>query len=335
VICIRAIVLAGGFGTRLRPLTFVRPKHMLPIVDKPMLEHIVDYIFSFKEIDEIIISVGYTEEFKMIEDYFNSRKFRGKVMLIKEPKRMGGVGAIKYVLDNFMINEPFVLYLGDIITDFNLKKMIDFHKKNPGAIATIGLIETHEPWKFGIAEMDGSSIKNFVEKPPIGTEPGNRASTGIYVMDPKIKDILTYEFLDSTGMLFPLLLKNGHKVNGLLQKKVFWVDVGRPASYIEATAYVLRKYDKENWVEPGVTIGEGTKLEGPVVIYKNTKIGKNCVIRNSIIFDGCDIGNGCSIINSIIDEGCKIGNDIHISTTLGKGSIIENGQDIEIERKGS
>jgi len=326
-ILMKAIVLAGGFGTRLRPLTFARPKHMLPIVDKPMLEHIVDYIFSFKEISEIIISVGYTEEFKMIEDYFTSKKFHGKIKLIKEPKRMGGVGAVKYVLDNFEVNEPFLLYLGDNITDFNLKKLIDTHKKNPSAIATIGLIETSEPWKFGVVELEGNNVKKFVEKPAIGTEPSNLISTGIYMLEPKIKDFLSYDFMDSTGMIFPILLQKGEIINSFFQKKVFWVDVGRPASYIQATAYILRKYGKENWVEPGTTIGEGTKLEGPVVVYKNTKIGKNCVIRNSIIFEGCEIGNNCRIINSIIDEGCKIGDNMNISTTLGKGSILmgENG----------
>lgn len=323
----KAIVLAGGFGTRLRPLTFIRPKHMLPIVDKPMLEHIVDYIFSFKEIDEVIISVGYAEEFKIIEDYFKSKKFEGKVLLIKEPKRMGGVGAIKYVLDNYEINETFLLYLGDNVTDFNLKKLINFHKKNSGAIATIGLIETNEPWKFGVVELEKNNIKRFVEKPAIGTEPSNLISTGIYVLEPNVREFLSYEFFDSTGMIFPILLQKGQKINGFFQKKVFWVDVGRPASYIQATAYVLRKYGKQNWVEPSATIGEGTKLEGPVVVYKNTKIGRNCIIRNSIIFEGCEIGDNTTIINSIIDEGCKIGNGVHISTTLGKGSIVMNGEE--------
>lgn len=322
-----AIVLAGGFGTRLRPLTFVRPKHMLPIVDKPMLEHIVDYVSSFKEIDEVIVSVGYTEEFKMIEDYFKSRKFGVKIHLIKEPKRMGGVGAIKYVLDNYKIDGTFLLYLGDNITDFDISKLIKFHKKNSGAIATIGLIPVKEPWKFGVVELEKENIKKFVEKPPIGSEPSNYASTGIYVFEEKIKDFLTYDFLDATGMIFPILLEKGEKLNGFLQKNAFWVDVGRPASYIEATAYVLRKYGKQNWIDPSATIGEGTKLEGPVVVYKNTKVGKHCVIRNSVIFEGCEIGNNCRIINSIIDEGCKIGDDMHISTTLGKGSILmsENG----------
>jgi NDP-sugar pyrophosphorylase family protein len=322
----KAIVLAGGFGTRLRPLTFVRPKHMLPLVDKPMLEHIVDYLFSFKEIDEVILSIGYSEEFKIIEDYFNSKKFRGKIVLIKEPKRLGGVGAIKYVLDNQDINETFVLYLGDNITDFNLKKMIDFHKKNI-AIATIGLIETSEPWKFGVVELEGTNIKRFIEKPAIGSEPSNKISTGIYIFGPEIRKLLSYDFMDSTGMLFPMLLKQGQKLNGFLQKKAFWVDVGRPASYIEATAYVLKKYGRENWVEGSVTLGEGTKLDGPVVIYKNTKVGKHCMIRNSIIFEDNLIGDDCRIVNSIIDSGCKIGDNMSVSTTLGRGSVLSSSED--------
>lgn len=324
---VKAVVLAGGFGTRLRPLTFARPKHMLPIVDKPMLEHIVEYLFGFKEISEVILSLGYTEEFKLIEEHFSKRKFRGPVRLIKEPKRMGGVAAIKYVLEKIEIKEPFLLYLGDNITDFDISKLISFHNKHKGAIATIGLLEVAEPWKFGVVELKGHEIKSFVEKPAIGQEPSNMASTGIYVLEPEVTKHLTYDFYDSTGMLFPILLEKRERLNGLLQKNVFWVDVGRPASYIEATAYVLRRYGKENWVAPSAAVGKGTRLEGPVVVYKNVRIGKDCVIRNSVIFEGTEIGDNCSIINSIIDEGCRIGDGMHISTTLGKGSVLMNGKD--------
>lgn len=317
----KAVILAGGFGTRLRPLTFIRPKHMLPIVDKPMLEHIIDYIDSFKVFDEIIISIGQKEEFQIIVDHFKDKKYNAKIDFIKEEKRMGGVGAIKFVLDNKEVNEPFLLYLGDNITDFNLREMVDLHSKNP-AMVTIALKQNPEPWKYGVAVMDGVRIKDFVEKPSIGKEPSNLISTGIYIIDPKINEHLSYEFLDSTGMLFPMLLKNNHKINGFDIGPAFWVDVGRPASYLEATAYVLTRYGKDSWVDEDVEIGEGTKMEGPVVVYKGTKIGKNCLIRNSVIFENNLIGDGCWIINSIIDSECKIGRSAHVSSTLGRGSVV-------------
>ncbi len=319
----KAIVLAGGFGTRLRPLTFVRPKHMLPIVDKPMLRHIIDYLIE-NEFDEIWISIGNHELFESIEKYFSENKVNAKINFIKEPKKLGGVGAIKYAIYTSGINETFALVLGDNISNINLKNMFDFHKKNP-SIATLALVKTETPWRYGVAKLDGNKIVDFVEKPPIGKEPSNLIATGIYIMEPEIIGYIPEKFLDSTGMLFPLILKNGGQLNGYVSN-AFWVDVGRPSSYLEATAYILRKYGKENWIDGDVKIGKGTKLVGPVVIYKNTEIGENCTIKNSVIFEDNKIGNNCRIVNSILDVGCKIGDGIKVSTTLGRGSILNNGE---------
>ena len=319
----KAVVLAGGFGTRLQPLTFVRPKHMLPIVDKPMLRHIVDYLIE-NGFDEIWISIGSHELFEAIEKYFLENKVDAKINFIKEPKKLGGVGAIKYAIEESKIDETFALVLGDNITDINLRKMFGFHNENP-AIATIALVKTETPWRYGVAKLDGNKIVDFVEKPSIGKAPSNLISTGLYIMEPAITDYIPDNFLDATGMLFPLILKKSRKINGYVSD-AFWVDVGRPSSYLEATAYILRKYGKENWIEKDVKIGKNTKLVGPVVIYKNTKIGGDCIIKNSVIFEGNTIGNNCHITNSILDVGCKIGDGMKVSTTLGRGSVLNNGE---------
>lgn len=317
----KAIILAGGFGTRLQPLTFVRPKHMLPIVDKPMLRHIVDYLIGngFKE---IWISIGSHELFEAIEKYFSENKVNAEVEFIKESKKLGGVGAVKYAIQKSGINETFALVLGDNITNINLKDMFNFHKKNP-TIATIALVRTETPWRYGVVILKGNKIVEFVEKPPIGKEPSNLVATGIYVMEPEIVKYIPEGFYDSTGMLFPIVLNKGGTINGYISSG-FWVDVGRPSSYLEAVAYILRKYGKENWVDEDVKIGEGTKLIGPVVVYKGTEIGKNCLIKNSVIFENNKIGNNCHIVNSILDVGCKIGDGVKVSTTLGRGSILNN-----------
>ncbi|MCD6576183.1 MAG: NDP-sugar synthase [Nanoarchaeota archaeon] len=318
----KAIILAGGFGTRLQPLTFVRPKHMLPIVDKPMLRHIVDYLIE-NGVNEIWISIGSHELFEAIEKYFSENKVNANIYFIKEPQRLGGAGAIKYAVEKSKINETFALVLGDNITDINLKEMFGFHKENP-AVVTIALAKTETPWRYGVAKLDGIRITEFVEKPPIGKEPSNLISTGVYIMEPKIIEYIPKKFLDSTGMLFPLILQKGGKINGFVSDS-FWVDVGRPSSYLEATAYILRKYGKENWIDENVKIGEGTKLVGPVVIYNGTEIGRDCIIKNSVIFEDNKIGNNCHIVNSILDIGCKIGDGVKISTTLGRGSVLNNG----------
>ncbi len=317
----KAIILAGGFGTRLQPLTFARPKHMLPLVDRPMLRHIVDYLIE-NDFEEIWISIGSDELFKDIEDYFENNKVDAKINFIEEPKKLGGVGAIKYAMREAEIDDTFALVLGDNITDIELNDMFLFHKKNP-AIATIALVHTETPWRYGVAEVEENNIVGFVEKPAIGEEPSNLIATGIYIMEPKIVNYIPDEFMDSTGMLFPILLKNEECLNGFKSDK-FWVDVGRPSSYLEATAKILRKYGKKNWIEDGVEIKENTKLKGPVVIYKESEIGDNCIIKNSIIFKNNKIGNNCHITNSILDVGCEIGDNLNVTTTLGKGSILKN-----------
>ena len=317
----KAIILAGGFGTRLQPLTFARPKHMLPLVDKPMLRHIVDYLIE-NDFEEIWISIGSDELFKDIEEYFEKKQLKANIHFIKEPKKLGGVGAIKYAMREAEIDDTFALILGDNITDIELNDMFLFHKKNPG-IATIALVHTETPWRYGVAEMEDDNIVGFVEKPAIGEEPSNLIATGIYIMEPKIINYIPDDFMDSTGMLFPLLLKKGECLNGFRSDK-FWVDVGRPSSYLEATARILKKYGKNNWVEDGVKIGKDTKLEGPVAIYKGTEIGDNCIIKNSVIFQDNKIGNNCHITNSILDVGCEIGDGLNVTTTLGKGSILKN-----------
>ena len=269
----KAIVLAGGFGTRLRPLTLDRPKHMLPLVDKPVLEYVVEYL-KHNGLKEVIISTSQKVEFNAIVEYFSANNFGVKIDFVLEPERLGGVGCIKYAAEKFGINETFVVIGGDNITEINLKKMIELHKKK-GGIATIALTKTPTPWLFGIVGMEDDRIVEFTEKPPKGTEKTNLMATCIYVMEPNILKFMPNKFLDSTGLIFPILLENKQKIYGY-DYGGFWVDIGTKDDYILAVGYILKKMKKKNWIDASVKIGDGTKPEGTVVIYKNTTIGKNC-----------------------------------------------------------
>jgi len=254
-------------------------------------------------------------------EYFSANNFGVKIDFVLEPERLGGVGCIKYAAEKFGINETFVVIGGDNITEINLKKMIEFHNKQKG-IATIALTATKTPWLFGVVGMDRNMIVKFVEKPPKGTEPTNLMSTCIYVMEPIILKFIPNKFLDSTGLIFPILLENKQKIYGYDDGN-FWVDIGTKDDYILAVDYALKKMKKKNWIDTSVKIGAGTKFEGTVVVYKNTEVGKNCLIKNSVIFENNVVGDNCKIINAVIDSGCKIGNNASISTILGKGSIVE------------
>jgi NDP-sugar pyrophosphorylase family protein len=198
--------------------------------------------------------------------------------------------------------------------------MVKLHKTKKG-ICTIGLVKTETPWSFGVVELKGDQIINFVEKPKKGEEPSNLISTGIYVMEPKILNFIGAEFFDSTGMIFPYLLKKEQKLFGF-KTDAFWVDVGKPESYLEATSHILKTKGVKNCVDKSVKIGDGTKILNNVVVLAGTTIGKNCLIKNSIIFNNNKIGDNCEIVNAIIDEDCKIKSNSKISKVLGKGSIV-------------
>jgi mannose-1-phosphate guanylyltransferase/phosphomannomutase len=316
----KAIILAGGFGTRLRPLTLDRPKHMLPLVDKPVLEYVVEYLKK-NGLNEVIISTSQKAEFNAILEYFSANNFGVKIDFVLEPERLGGVGCIKYAAEKFGINETFVVIGGDNITEINLKRMIEFHKKQRG-IATIALTATKTPWLFGVVGLEGDRIVKFVEKPPKGTEPTNLMSTCIYVMEPSILQFIPNKFLDSTGLIFPILLENKQKLYGY-NDGGFWIDIGAKDDYLLAVGYALKKMKKKNWIDDSVKIEKSTKLEGTVIVYKNTTVGKNCLIKNSVIFENNLIGDNCKITNAVIDSGCKIENNVNISTILAKGSVVE------------
>ncbi|MDI6810943.1 MAG: nucleotidyltransferase family protein, partial [archaeon] len=176
----KAVILVGGFGTRLRPLTFTKPKPMIPLVNKPVIEHVVDYLVSHG-LTDIVVTTTFLRE--MIVEHF---RCRGDVRLSypPEPYPLGTAGSVKNAgLDKE--DEPFVVIQGDNITDMNLRGLMDFHY-DAGGLVTIALTHVEDPWNYGIAQIEGNGcIERFHEKPDKGECFSDLASTGIYVIDPK------------------------------------------------------------------------------------------------------------------------------------------------------
>jgi len=352
----KAAILAGGSGTRLRPLTFTRPKPMLPLVDKPIIEHIVEYLKNF-DIDEIAITTNYLRE--QIISYFTSKNPEVKLNYPLEEYPLGTAGSVKNIEDYF--DDTFVVIQGDNITDIDLKKVINEHK-NSGALCTIATYKVEDPWNYGVISLnDDGRIKQFYEKPLVENCKSNLINTGLYIIEPEVLRYIPKNVqFDFARDLFPILLEKeciyGSIVDG------FWIDVGESEGYTKAKNWMLSKEESSisglsdicGHIEGNVIIGENTKISensvviGPVVIKNNVVIDKNCRIgpytcindnahirsntnvNSSVIFENTTLGEETYINSCFIAENCLIGHNSNIQSSAIIGPHCELGSRVDI-----
>ena len=325
----KGIILHGGHGTRLRPLTHTGPKQLLPIANKPMSEYCLD---SIKEagIDEIAIIIGGVGSNKVKEYYGNGKKFGVNITYIEQDEPRGIAHAIS-LCKKFVNNEKFLVFLGDNIIQ---KPITDFVEnfKNSDYDATVLLCEVDNPSRFGIADIENKKILKITEKPK--NPSSNLAVTGIYLLTPLIFEIIDNlkpswrnEF-EITDALDNLLKQN----NNISYETItdYWKDTGTPDDILHANGEIIKKILKRlgKGIEDHI-VGEGTIIESNVKINGLVTIGENCHISSgSSIGPNVSVGNNTTIFassieNSIIMENCKIN-----STAEIKNSIIANNSEI-------
>jgi len=230
---LKAVILAGGIGTRMRPLTYVVPKVMLPLGGKPLLEHTLQYLKE-NEIDQVVICVAYLK--KQIMDYFKKGKSFGiKVEYAQAEKPMGTAGQLKTA--EKYIDGTFLAMNGDIITTLNLRKLIESHKRNTG-IGSIALKKFEIKIPYGHITVDSkSSIIKFDEKPTVSF----LANSGIYVFEPEILDFISKNQIASLETeVFPQLIKTGKKLNAFFEE-AYWADVGTMGDFERVDKELLSK----------------------------------------------------------------------------------------------
>jgi len=313
-----AIILAGGFGTRLAPLTYTRPKPLLPILNKPMISYIINQLP--KETKTVIIASNYRNE--QLEEFFKKNSFNRDVLINPEPETLGTGGAVKFA-EKHITGDFFVLN-GDVISSLNMEKMVKFHENNKG-FATISLWPVEDVSEFGVVEIKGGVISKFVEKPKPEEAPSNLINAGTYLFEPEIFDYINPGFVSMEKEVFPEIINNGKRFIGFTIDD-FWIDVGRIKSYLEVNKLLMNEKNLNN------VIGDNCKIEGIVeksTIGKNVKIGENSVVKNSVIFDNVLIGENVEINESVIGKYVKIdSNSKIINSVVGdeekiKG-VIEN-----------
>lgn len=347
----KAVVMAGGEGSRLRPLTIRRPKPMVPIVGKPVMEHILN-LLKRHGITEVVITVQYLAS--NIEDYFgNGSQFGMRITYSREDVPLGTAGSVKNAEDQ--LTEPFLVISGDALTDYNLTDIIKYHQEKK-AMATLTLAHVHNPLEYGvIITNEEGHITQFLEKPSWGEVFSDTINTGIYVLDPKIFSYFEKnKQFDFSQELFPMMLKNGDPIYGYISNG-YWCDVGNLSEYMRANADVLQgRVDVEIpakniggniWCEESVEIAEEAQLYGPLYLAHDCKIKAGAIIHGpstighyTIIDERAQVDRSIVWNNSYIGEraelrGALVGSSTSIKSkavmfegsVIGDNSIIQEG----------
>lgn len=223
----KVVIMAGGLGTRLRPLTFSIPKPLLPVGEKPILEIILSKLKQ-QNLKDVIISVGYKSE--LIKTYFqDGSKFGVKIDYFDEEKRLGTAGPLRMIRDKFQIREPFIVMNGDILTKLDFKKMINCHLDKKSDL-TVGIKKHKSQTPFGVIHLDGDSIKEIKEKPILKFN----ISAGIYIVNPDIVDYIPYNKHFDMPMLIEACIKNGKRTKGYIIKE-YWLGLEKLKSFDHAS----------------------------------------------------------------------------------------------------
>ena len=355
----KAVVMAGGFGTRIQPLTNSRPKPMLPIVNRPMMEHTM---MTLKElgITEFIVLLYFKPD--VIKDYFkDGSDFGIKITYVLPDDDYGTAGAVK-LAEEYIGEDNFIIISGDLVTDFDFRKIFDYHAQKQSKL-TITLTPVENPLEFGvvIANEEGR-IEKFLEKPSWGEVFSDTINTGIYIIEPEILNYIPRnENFDFAKDLFPLLMREGVPLMAGYAEG-YWRDVGNPESYRDVYDDILTgkvKVKMPPVIQPfpdgrlysdtpleldesveiigtvvlgdGVTIEKGTKLNN-VVIGDGCAIGKNSKIRNTVLWENVKVGKNAVFDGCVICNDNKIGKNVTAKAGLILAEECEIGQLVTVEK---
>jgi len=347
----QAVILAGGEGTRLRPLTSTVPKPVVPLVDRPLVAYMLDWLRRHG-VDDVVMSCGFlaTSVRNVLGD---GSSFGLRLRYVEEPEPLGTAGALK--LAEPLLADRFLMLNGDVLTDIDLTAQIDQHQKT-GARATLALVEVPDPTNYGLVLLNPDrSVQEFVEKPSMddvsergGEGHPNLISAGAYVLERSILDLIPPGRMVSIEReVWPRLVGEGlfgHPAAG------YWLDIGTPARYLQATwdilegnvASPLRERLGEDYLavspdvvlegraippavlERGVAVGPGSHVGSLAYLGPGVKVGEDTVVERAVVLDGTVIGNRCRITNCIIAGGCRIGDGTVVEgeAVLGEGVTV-------------
>lgn len=332
----KAVILVGGEGTRLRPLTYHIHKTMAPVLNEPFLEHMIYYLKEYG-VDDIVLAMCYLPQ--SIKDYFgDGSRFGVNLAYVLEDSPLGTAGAVKNA-ERYLHDGPFLVFNGDVFTGINLGEMLSFHCER-GAIATIALTPVEDPSAYGVVEMDAQGrVKRFVEKPPREEATSNLINAGIYILDEEVlKEIPRDTFYMFEHHVFPGLLEKGMPVYGY-PSDAYWIDMGTPEKYLDLHRSLLGGNSSSTFCsqitqrKTQITIHPSAEIEGDVVIGEGCTIGPEVHIKGpSVIGEGCVIFDKAKIDGAILWRNVRVGQRavlkdciIGDNTVIGDDCLIPRG----------
>jgi mannose-1-phosphate guanylyltransferase/phosphomannomutase len=329
----KAVIMAGGEGTRLRPLTSNCPKPMLPLANRPMMEHIVG-LCKRHGIDEIVVTVAFLAN--QIRTYFgDGSAFGVRMVYATEDQPLGTAGSVRNAMAE--LDERFLVISGDVLTDIDLDRIIDFHDEHK-AMATIGLVAVDNPLEFGIViTKDDGSVERFLEKPTWGQVFSDTINTGIFVLEPEIFDYIDADKpVDFSSEVFPALLADGKPLFGAVAKG-YWEDVGTLESYVSAHKDVMDgrvQVDVPGFeMGQGVWLGEGAdvhpeaKIEGFAIIGENCRIEAGARVGDyTVLGSNVRVRGDADLERTVVHDNAYLGEGVRLhGAVIGRSSDLRRG----------
>ena len=342
----KAIILAGGVGTRLRPLSCTRPKLLFPVLNKPLLDRTFERLAD-AGVDGVVLAVKHMAQVFM-QRYGDSQNGLTVCYSI-EKKPMWTGGAIKYAENLIGYDEPFLVLNGDIFTTLDYTELVKKHKENH-AVATIALYRVEDPSRYGTVKLTkNNQITQFVEKVPAEKAPSNLINAGVYVLDPKIFEYISAgRPVSIEREVFPVIASEskmfGHEFNDV------WVDIGKPLDYLKANKVLLDSISEKRFVKNNikmannvtieepvsvdceVSIGQGSQLGPYAVIGRDVFLGKNVTVENSVVFPDTTILDNASVKGSVIGEGVTIGESAKVMDGCVIGDYVNITDNVKVSK---
>lgn len=319
-----AVILVGGFGTRLRPLTLTVPKQMLPVAGPTMIERVVEHL-ARHGVDRAVLALGYRPD--VFRDAFPDGRCHGvELVYAVEPEPLDTGGAVGFAARAAGIDETFVVVNGDVLTDLDITELVDVHRRCGGE-GTIALTPVDDPSRFGVVPIDADGrVTAFIEKPPPGEAPSNWINAGTYVLEPAVLDRIAPDRKVSIEReVFPAMVADGALF--ALERDGRWIDAGTPAAYISASiSYTDGTAASDPAVAPDAMV-DGTAEVGRSWIGSGAVVNADAVVEESLVLPGAWIGQGAVVRHSIIGTRAFIGAGAKVDglSVVGEGAQVQAG----------
>jgi mannose-1-phosphate guanylyltransferase len=344
----KAVILAGGEGTRLRPLTLSTPKPVAPVVDRPFLRHQLD-LLSRAGVHEVVFSVAYRPE-RVQAVFGDGSDFGMHIRYAVEDTPLGTGGAVRNALDH--LDERTIVLNGDVLTDVDLGSVLERHRR-ASASATILLTPVPNPEAYGLVETDGSGrVRRFLEKPRPEQITTRNINAGIYVLETHVLELMPPGVnLSIERFFFPALLERGDVVLGPVHRG-YWIDIGTPEKYLQVHRDILNRrfpvpldgvpradgtvhpsarvsdealLDGHFYVGPGCEVAAGARLGPDAVLVAEVTIEPGAYVRDSVFWRGASAGRDCDVEGSLVGPGVRLGHSSVLRhTALGEGSVLSD-----------